>query len=275
MHRAAPARRAAARRIARGLVAACICLFVAFALGGPRPATAQDAPYAGPQAGVPLRSPVLVIDFERLFVQSRFGQRVLREIEEAGRALIEENDRIEAELSAEELLLTSQRDTLPPEEFRLLADAFDEKVQRLRREQQTKAESVGQGREAEQRRFRQLATPIIARLMQEAGAAVVLDRSDAVVWVEAIDITDDVLRLADRVIGAGERSPDRPDAAAPETPDGTASEAAPEAPTAPPEDAAPQMDTPTQMPAPPVPAPSETEPAEPAPQGDGTPATEP
>lgn len=186
------------------------------------PTTAQDRGLSQGSA-VGLQTPVLIIDYEALFLRSRFGQRVLREIEEEGAALIAENDRIEAELTAEELVLTGQRETLPPDEFRVLADDFDAKVQQLRRAQQVKAEAVGQGRDAEERRFRQLVTPIIARFMQEAGALVVLDRRDTIVWVDAINITQEVLRVADRVIGEGRNAPAGPGPAQP-APDETATD---------------------------------------------------
>ncbi|MCH2163496.1 MAG: OmpH family outer membrane protein [Marinovum sp.] len=150
-----------------------------------------------------LRTPVLVLDYETLFERSAYGQRVDQRIADAGRSLIAENERIEGDLTAEELLLTAQRDTLEPAEFRALALAFDEKVQRIRTEQDAKARAVGQGRAGEERRFRELVTPIIAGLMRETGAAVVLDRSQAIVWAEVIDVTDRVLTQVDRILGSG------------------------------------------------------------------------
>ena len=183
-------------------------IVTALAILGPvGPARAQTADPATQPGGSAtpraLRSPVLVLDFDLLFTQSAYGRRVANEIEASGLALIEENDRIEAELSREEQALTDQRETLSPDAFRDLADAFDAKVQRLRTAQQIKAESVGQGREQEEARFRQLVNPIIGRVMQEAGAVVVLDRRESLIYVDAIDVTGPVLALADRIIGDG------------------------------------------------------------------------
>lgn len=178
----------------RALAIGAVCGALAFAL--PAALGAQTAERA------PLRTPVLVIDYEGLFNRSLFGRRVAAEIQAEGRALVEENDRIEAELTAEELLLTSQRDEMAPDAFRALADAFDDKVQRMRAEQDAKARAVGQGREAELRLFRELVTPIIASVMQETGALVVLDRTQAIVWAEALDVTGLVLEKADAAIGA-------------------------------------------------------------------------
>lgn len=207
--RAAETGRAAGSRAPRLPASALgLCLALACAvLAGPAPAQqpAQDRAATGQVPA--LRSPVLVIDYERLFNRSAFGRRVLGDIEAEGRALVAENDRIEAELSAEELELTRRRDALSPEAFRDLADAFDAKVQRLRAAQQAKAEAVGDDREAEEQRFRQLVNPIIARIMQEVGAVIVLDRRDSIVFVDAIDVTDTVLGLADQIVGDGENAP--------------------------------------------------------------------
>ena len=87
---------------------------------------------AGAQSGA-VNSPVLTIDSEQLFVQSQFGQKFAQDFEARGKILEAENRRIEAELIAEEKELTERRATLPPAKFRSLADAFDEKVEQIRR----------------------------------------------------------------------------------------------------------------------------------------------
>ncbi len=94
---------------------------LAFASVAGHAAVAQEPP---PDA-------VIVIDQERLFQDSLFGRRITAELEERSAELAAENRAIEAELIAEERDLTVRRSELEPEEFRALADAFDEKVDRL------------------------------------------------------------------------------------------------------------------------------------------------
>ena len=79
-------------------------------------ATAQD---------IPLSSPILTLDQERLFEGSGVSARVSSEVERLTQELADENRRIEAELVAEELELTEKRAELDPETFREMADAFD------------------------------------------------------------------------------------------------------------------------------------------------------
>lgn len=153
-------------------------------------------------SGVP-QAPILVIDFERVFAESAFGRRVNDEIEQQGRVIAAENRKIEAELIEEERELTDLRPTLAPEEFRALADAFDEKVQRLRDEQDAKARALGTRTEEARRRFLTVAQPVLEGLLREAGAMLILERRTVFVAADAIDVTDRAIALIDAQIGDG------------------------------------------------------------------------
>lgn len=150
-----------------------------------------------------VQSPILVIDSERLFAESAFGQRIADEIEEAGAALAAENRQIETELEEEEKALTEQRPDLDPDAFRDLADAFDEKVRSVRREQETKARALVRRQEAAQVRFLGAAAPVLEDLMREAGAAVVLEQRSVFLSLNAVDITARAVARIDTQIGDG------------------------------------------------------------------------
>lgn len=154
------------------------------------------------QPGVP-QSPVLIVEPERLFSQSAFGQRVGAQLEAEGAAIAAENRRIEAELTDEERALTERRPSLPAAEFRALADAFDEKVEALRREQDAKARSLGARTEAFRRQFLNAAQPVLVQLMREAGAAVIVERRAVFLSADAVDITDIAVERIDSAIGDG------------------------------------------------------------------------
>jgi len=155
--------------------------------------------------------PVLTIDPDRLFAETAFGQRALRSIEERSTVLARENRRIEAELIAEERALTEQRPSLSVEEFRALADAFDEKVQRLREEQDAKTREIQGLREDEQQRFLGEIAPILSNLIVERGASVVVDRRSVFLSAARVDITDDAIRMIDDELGDGTATPQTDD----------------------------------------------------------------
>ena len=166
----------------RGLALAA-ALFLA---GGANLAVAQD-----PALSIP--PPILTIDQDRLFQETRPGLDISKEVEESADALASENEAIERELTQEELELTQLRETLSTEEFAERADAFDQKVQRIRAEQDQKARAINEaGEEARQRFFNDIAVHI-SDIVRERGALLVLDRRDVFLSADRIDITDEAI----------------------------------------------------------------------------------
>lgn len=160
-------------------------------------------PAAAQQIGLP-QSPILTISSERLFAESVFGKRVAQEIEAEGQLLAAENRRIEAELTAEEKALTERRPGMSPEEFRALADAFDEKVQTIRKTQDAKARRLNQQRDEARAAFFDAARPVLAEVMREAGAGVILERASVFLSANATDVTDLAIGRMDAALGDGE-----------------------------------------------------------------------
>ncbi len=146
---------------------------------------------------VQVQSPILTVDSERLFRDSVLGQQITSEVETAGIALQEQNDRIAAELEKEELELTRKRAEMSPEDFRAVADAFDEKAQRIRGERAAELRELNQRLDDERRAFLQAAGPILEQIMREAGAAVVLEQRDVFISSLAVDITNAAIARID------------------------------------------------------------------------------
>ena len=148
-------------------------------------------------------SPVLTIDSDRVFHESAFGLRVAQEIKVAGAKLAAENGRIATELETEEKDLTTKRAGLSPEQFRVLADAFDKKVQQTRQEQAAKGRALNELLDKERDVFLTAAAPVLERLMRDAGAAVILDLRTVFVSASAVEITDDAIALLNETLGSG------------------------------------------------------------------------
>jgi Skp family chaperone for outer membrane proteins len=176
------------------------------------------APAARAQQQQPdlVRSPVLMIDFEEVFVTSMFGQRVLDEVRAETEELAAQNRRIEAALDAEEKSLTERRPTMSVEEFRAEAEAFDEKVEGIRQAQDAKERALRQATPEAREALLRASTPIIGQLMADRGGAIVLDRRSVLIAIDAIDITDEAIAAIDAAIGQGEST--IPDIIDPEAP---------------------------------------------------------
>lgn len=189
--------------------AAWVLLWAALGSWHPVPGQAQ-------QLGV-LQSEIVLIDPERLFEQTRLGRSIAQRVQQERDALIAINRQLEVELEAEEKALTEQREALSPEEFRALADAFDEKVQEIRRDSERRARDLERARERAPRDFLRQVEPILIEVMRDSGAVAVLDQRSVLLSAESVDVTDLAIKRIDAAFGAaatpGPQSADAPDGA--------------------------------------------------------------
>lgn len=172
----------------------------------PPPAVTAPA-LAGPRLSIPAAAPLLVIDPDRLFRESAFGRASAARISADQAALVAENRRLEAQLEAEERDLTERRATLPPEEFRALAAAFDQKAEGIRNAQAQKDRAILERRQADQQRFLQVAAPELAQMMAEMGAVAMLDKQVVFLSFDTIDVTDRAIARIDAMLGDGSAAP--------------------------------------------------------------------
>lgn len=155
----------------------------------------SHAAIAQDQTVIEIQSPVLVIDQDRLFAETRLGSRAQADFEAHAQALAAENQRIEAELIAREQELTELRPNTAPEEFRAMADEFDARVERIRSEQDEKARLLNRSREEARQNFFGEVAEIISEIVRDKGAVVVIDRRDVFLSADRIDITEEAIAL--------------------------------------------------------------------------------
>ena len=160
-------------------------------------------PVLGQDMGRPLipPSPVVVLDQDRLFSGSAFGSRVLAEAEADTLALAAENRQLEQDLAEAERDLLEARAELPPDDFRVRADAFDARVIETRERQDRKAVEITRRVEAARSGFFEAAVPVLLELMRERGHSIVLDGRAVLLSFEAADITDAAIAAVDARIG--------------------------------------------------------------------------
>lgn len=117
---------------------------------------------------------------------------------------------MEDQLIGEEQALAVERDRTAPAEFRQKAEAFDIRAQTVRRERRQAAVDLGNRAQADRNAFVEATLPVIAAIMQEREAGLVLDRRQALAAVSAIDITQDLVERMDATIGDGGALPELP-----------------------------------------------------------------
>ncbi len=158
---------------------------------------------AAPDDAQVMLAPVLTVDQEQLFAASAWGQRMQARLEEEGGRIAAENERLATQLSEEEAMLTDQRATLPPAEFRKLAEAFDARATQVRRERAQAVQRLNDWAEAERTAFYRAALPVMGEMMQQRHAVAVLDRRTVFVSLDVIDITTALVAELDRAVGDG------------------------------------------------------------------------
>lgn len=180
-----------------------LALTVALALGAGLPLAlgAQTVPDATERIVVP--SPVLTLDWERLYEGSLWGKRVAGDLAKASAELGAENTRIADSLVAEERALTERRPAMSPEAFRAEADAFDARVTEIRAAQEDKARALGRRAEEERQAFIQAAIPLLDGVLEARGAVAVLDSRAIIRGRALIDVTADLGARVDATLGAG------------------------------------------------------------------------
>lgn len=150
---------------------------------------------------------IMTIDPEAVFARSGWGLRVQTELDRRGREIAAENDRLADQFSAEEQKLTTLRATLSAEEFRKRADEFDKRVVEVRRERDGVARQFQEEVDEERAAFFRAALPVLAQLMKERGATVVLDQRAIFVSAQSADVTDALIERFDEVVGPGPAVP--------------------------------------------------------------------
>jgi Skp family chaperone for outer membrane proteins len=146
---------------------------------------------------------VIIIDKERVLSDTKYGKRLDAEMRQLEAAQIADNKRLLRELEQEEAYLTELRAKLSSDEFRLLAADFDTKVQRISDEQQTKNQKRIDQRRLDQLQLLAATGPVFEQLMLDTGANVILEQRFALIWNDAINMTEVAIQRIDAFLGDG------------------------------------------------------------------------
>jgi Skp family chaperone for outer membrane proteins len=171
-------------------------------------------PQASTAQSVVQKTAIVTLDQDQLYLGTQYGRALQAKFESESAALLAENRKIDAGLEAEERELTTKRTTMTAQDFRPLAEAFDNKANDLRKAQDVKSTELAKSRDADRQAFFQAVAPILGDYMVERGAVAILDKSAIVVSLGSIDITKEVIARIDTRLGDGSKPAD-PTPAAP------------------------------------------------------------
>ncbi|MEL6640359.1 MAG: OmpH family outer membrane protein [Pseudomonadota bacterium] len=175
----------------------CVILVAAFAAIGVSASAQED------DQRLVIPSPIMVVDFDRVYSETRYGQRIEAELAEESAKVQAENDRLSAELIAEESALTEARITMEPEAFREAAEAFNERAQTVRASRETEQDRLVALLESERAQFIERIQPLINELMLQRGAVVAMNRRSVISAIGSANATEDVITFINDRLGDG------------------------------------------------------------------------
>jgi len=141
--------------------------------------------------------PILVLDQESLFNNSKLGQAILLIQAERRTVLLQESRNISEAFEIEEKQLTEARSGLSVDEFHVLSEDFDVRVQAARESQLAKDVELQQSVDDQRRRFLVIAAPFLSDIMFKYRASAVVDQRFVLLFDRNMDITNEAILALD------------------------------------------------------------------------------
>jgi outer membrane protein len=164
------------------------------------PAPAAPAPAAAAPAPAPLPPQtlsVIVVDVQALLQNSKAAKMVRSQIEAKRNEYTKEISRQEEALRAERDTLQRQQATMSADTLNKKGREFQQKVNDLDRDVQSKRAALEKSNNEALTRIQQTMLKIIADIARQRRANLVLQRTDLVLFDQSFDVTDEVMQKLD------------------------------------------------------------------------------
>ena len=142
-------------------------------------------------------SAILVVSMDQIRSRSLAAQSIERQAADFRQRLREELDSRREALRAEEKALVSLRDTLDREAFEFRAAEFERQVRQLKEERRRRANQLQAALRRATDALDTALRPILAQIMAERGAAVLIDNRNVVLSATALDVTQVAIKRLD------------------------------------------------------------------------------
>lgn len=156
------------------------------------PAPAQPAPLPAAQ-----NISVMVVDVQALLQNSKAAKMVRGQMEQKRNEYTKEISRSEEALRVERDALQRQQGSLSADALNKKAREFQQKVQDLDRDVQSKRAALEKTNNEALTKIQQTMLKIIADIARQRKANLVLQRTDLVLFDQAFDVTDQVMQKLD------------------------------------------------------------------------------
>jgi len=142
-----------------------------------------------------LRDKILYLNQSRVYSESVFGKNLEELFRDESNSLVEQNRQLTKELEIEEQRLTNEREGMSLAEFKLLAQSFNTRVEKVRREQKEKSDTLKYKLEEERKYFFNAVYPLLLEFVSKKNATGILDSSVFIVGNSKLDVTNKVILI--------------------------------------------------------------------------------
>ena len=150
---------------------------------------------SGVEASEDFKDKILYLNQNKVYSESNFGKNLEEMFRNESKKLKEQNRQLTKELEIEEQRLTNEREGMPPDEFKILAQSFNARVEKVRKEQKEKSDTLKYKLEKERKYFFNAVYPLLLEFVSKTNATAILDSSVVLVGNSKLDVTNKVILI--------------------------------------------------------------------------------
>jgi Skp family chaperone for outer membrane proteins len=147
------------------------------------------------EASEDFKGKILYLNQNKVYSDSIFGKNLEQMFREESKKLKDQNSQLTKELEIEEQRLTNEREGMPLDEFKILAQSFNARVEKVRQEQKVKSDTLKYKLEEERKYFFSAVYPLLLEFVTKTNATGILDSSVVIVGNSKLDVTNEVILI--------------------------------------------------------------------------------
>ena len=147
------------------------------------------------EASEDFKDKILYLNQNKVYSESIFGKNLEEIFRNESSKLKEQNRQLTKELEIEEQRLTNEREDMPLDEFKILAKSFNARVEKVRKEQKEKSDTLKYMLEEERKYFFNAVYPLLLEFVAKTNATGILDSSVVLVGNSKLDVTNKVILI--------------------------------------------------------------------------------
>ena len=144
---------------------------------------------------------VVYVDLKIIMNNSISGKSISSQLEKNHKKNIIKFKKIEEELKNEEAKIISQKNVISKEEFEKKIIDLRNKANKFRKERNNNINNLNNQRLAATAKMITLIRPILSEYSDKNSISLIVDKKYIIIGKTVLDITDDILKLADEKIG--------------------------------------------------------------------------